>query len=90
QTNLSRVWGNMSETELKSQGGSVSKPSDADVKDNTKASSVADYVNKWYTHISSKQLDVVPKETTDTNKNTWDAFKDACFVDKAPATTSGA
>ncbi|GCE63734.1 hypothetical protein [Candidatus Mycoplasma haematohominis] len=89
KTTLSGVWGNMSETELKTKDSSLEKPADSEIQDSTKASSVADYVNKWCTHISNKQLDIVPT-TSDANRNTWDAFKAACFADKTPPTAPGA
>ncbi|GCE63719.1 hypothetical protein [Candidatus Mycoplasma haematohominis] len=77
---LSGVWSKMDDTELKTKQNPVSRPDESYVKDTSKSDDVSDYANKWCEHISEKQLTKIPTDGSD--KNTWDAFKSACFNTK--------
>ncbi|GCE63895.1 hypothetical protein [Candidatus Mycoplasma haematohominis] len=77
QTALDGAWDNMDSSGLPS----ITKPEKTSVKDNTKASEVANYTNAWCEHISKKTLEKPPIDA-DADKNTWDAFKAACFNTK--------
>ncbi|GCE63716.1 hypothetical protein [Candidatus Mycoplasma haematohominis] len=81
QAALKNVWEKMRNTVTDTSVGT--QPIEADISDGNKASSVADYVNKWCQHVSNLSLSAVPTTTPDLDK--WNAFKEVCFVEKAAA-----
>ncbi|GCE63730.1 hypothetical protein [Candidatus Mycoplasma haematohominis] len=69
--------------------GKPSGGSSALFGDNDKATNklkIATFVNKWCESISKKELKIIPNSEGN-EKNTWEAFKEVCFVAKAVSST---
>ncbi|GCE63896.1 hypothetical protein MHSWG343_09030 [Candidatus Mycoplasma haematohominis] len=81
QGKLEEVWEKMNETGLGTTASPVTRPDKGDVKTAGKEDGVADYASKWCEYTSKLPLRTVPSGT-EANKDTWDAFKDACFNTK--------